>query len=87
MKIYFILLCLGSFAASAQFKNIKLAEQRDGVYPPLEPSITINKKDPNNIVAGIVLDRAVYTKDAGLTWQESILKSPYGVYGDRKSVV
>ena len=82
MKIYFILLCLGSFAASAQFKNIKLAEQRDGVYPPLEPSIAINKKDPNNIVAGIVLDRAIYTKDAGLTWQESILKSPYGVYGD-----
>ena len=83
MKVYVTLLCLCScLCASAQFKNIKLAEQKDGVYPPVEPSIAINKKNPNNIVAGIVLDRAVYTKDGGLTWQESILTSPYGVFGD-----
>lgn len=71
-----------SFCASAQFKNIKLAEQREGVYPPVEPSITINKKDQKNVVAGIVLDRAVYTNDGGETWKESVLKSPYGVFGD-----
>jgi hypothetical protein len=65
-----------------QFKNIKLAEQVDGIYPPLEPSITINKKNPKNIVAGVVLDRAIYTMDGGATWAETKLESPYGVYGD-----
>jgi hypothetical protein len=83
MKVCFTILCLGfCISVSAQFKNIKLAEQKEGTYPPLEPSITINKKDPNNIIAAIVLDRSVYTKDGGVTWQESILTSPYGVFGD-----
>jgi hypothetical protein len=77
-----ILLFVVSLSVSGQFKNIKLAEQKEGVYPPVEPSITINKKNPKNIVAGIVLDRAVYTLDGGETWNESILKSPFGVFGD-----
>jgi hypothetical protein len=66
----------------SQFKNIKLAEEKPGAYPPVEPSIVINKKNPKNIVAGIVLDRAVYTQDGGETWNETKLKSPYGVFGD-----
>lgn len=77
--VAFLLMSLTVFG---QFKNIKLAEEKEGVYPPVEPSIAINKKDQKNIVAGIVLDRAVYTKDGGETWSESILTSPYGVYGD-----
>lgn len=76
------LLLLIEVAAFGQFKNIKLAEQVEGFYPPLEPSITINKKNPKNIVAGVVLDRAIYTLDGGVTWKESKLESPYGVYGD-----
>ncbi len=68
--------------AVAQFKNTKLAEQVEGVYPPLEPSIAINRKNPKNIVAGVVLDRAMYTLDGGATWSESKLESPHGVYGD-----
>ncbi len=73
---------LVSMGAVGQFKNIKLAEQVDGIYPPLEPSITINKKNPKNIVAGVVLDRAIYTHDGGATWAETKLESPFGVYGD-----
>ena len=76
------LLLIVQVGAVAQFKNIKLAEQVEGVYPPVEPSITINKKNPKNIVAGVVLDRAIYTLDGGVTWSESKLESPYGVYGD-----
>lgn len=71
-----------SVTAQGQFKNIKLAEQVDGIYPPLEPSIAINRKNTKNIVAGVVLDRAIYTMDGGETWAESKLESPYGVYGD-----
>ncbi len=72
-----------SFFSFSQFKNIKLAEQtNDGRYPPVEPSIAINKKNPQNIVAGIVLDRVVTTVDGGNTWAEGTLRSPSGVYGD-----
>ena len=72
-----------SFCSFSQFKNIKLAEQsEDGRYPPVEPSITINKKNPLNIVAGIVLDRVVSSTDGGATWTESKLNSAFGVYGD-----
>jgi hypothetical protein len=82
-RIFWLLMCItGSLAAVAQFKNIPLARQVEGVYPPLEPSIAINPRNPKNIVAGVVLDRSIYTKDGGETWQESKLVSPYGVFGD-----
>ena len=41
---------LVSMGAVGQFKNIKLAEQVDGIYPPLEPCITINKKNPKPVI-------------------------------------
>jgi hypothetical protein len=81
-RVLLICFLMVSIGAVGQFKNIKLAEQVDGVYPPLEPSIAINKKNPKNIVAGVVLDRAIYTNDGGATWAETKLESPYGVYGD-----
>ena len=76
------LIVAAHLSSFAQFKNIKLAEQVDGVYPPVEPSIAINKKNPKNILAGVVLDRAIYTQDGGATWSETKLESPYGVFGD-----
>jgi hypothetical protein len=79
---YLVLFVFAAGAVQAQVKNIQLAKQVDGVYPPLEPSITINLKNPKNIVAGVVLDRAFYTLDGGETWSESKLTSPYGVFGD-----
>jgi len=71
-----------SWPLLSQFKNIRLAEQTEGHYPPLEPSIAINKANPLNIVVGIVLDKVVTTADGGRTWKESKLTSPFGVYGD-----
>jgi hypothetical protein len=82
VRICSLLFIFISLHAQAQFKNIVLAEQKDGAYPPLEPSIAINKKNPKNIVAGVVLDRAIYTHDGGATWNETKLTSPYGVFGD-----
>lgn len=82
MKYSILFLLLLAFQANGQFKNKKLAEQVDGVYPPVEPSITINKKNPKNIVAGIILDRAIYTNDGGETWNETKLTSSHGVNGD-----
>ena len=66
----------------AQFGNIKLIEQANHGYPPVEPSIAINKKNTKNIVAGVVLDWVIVTDDGGETWRKSQLKSSFGVYGD-----
>lgn len=72
-----------SYSSVAQFKNIKLAEARGGdKFQPCEPSVAINLKNTNNIVAAVVLDRIIYTNDAGNTWQEKTVTSPFGVYGD-----
>lgn len=77
-----LLLPVQAQATPFQVRNIVLATQRDGVYPPVEPSIAISKKDTHNIVAGVVLDRAFRTKDGGASWKEVKLDSPYGVFGD-----
>lgn len=82
MKHLFFLILFLPFGLFAQFKNIKLAEEEAGGRPMVEPSIVINLNDVNNIVAAYGLDRIKYTHDAGATWQETIVTSPYGVYGD-----
>ncbi len=67
----------------AQFKNIKLAEQTDDSRASaMGPSVAINKRNPQNIVVGIVPDRVVTTTDGGITWAQSTLSSSYGAYGD-----
>ena len=80
--LFSIALTFVAVTAMAQFKNIRLAKEEEGIYPPVEPSIAINHKNPQNIVAGVVLNRAIYTLDGGATWNETKLESPYGVYGD-----
>ncbi len=47
-----------------------------------EPSISINKANPANVVAGAILDRVFYSNDSGKTWTGDTLKSTYGVWGD-----
>ncbi len=66
----------------AQFKNSKLADLKDNNYPATGPAVTINFKNPNNIVAGISPDRVFYSFDAGQTWTETQLTSPHGVAGN-----
>jgi Neuraminidase (sialidase) len=51
-------------------------------YSQVEPSVRINPKDTNIIVAGTVLNDFYISKDAGRTWESKILESSYGVYGD-----
>lgn len=79
--VTFILLIQASIGFT-QFKNIMLDEQTDGARFICEPTIAINPKNPDNIVAGSVLDNVYYTKDGGKTWKKQKLASPFGVYGD-----
>lgn len=81
--ITIILLLVVSLSAVAQFRNIKIAEQRPGdKYQPCEPSIAINLKNTDNLVAGVILDRIIATTDGGKTWTDKTVTSPLGVYGD-----
>lgn len=69
-------------AAQSAYKNIQLDDQSSSFYPPCEPSIAINTKNPAQIVAGAILDKVYFSSDTGKTWMSSKLESKFGVYGD-----
>jgi hypothetical protein len=74
-------LCVVSFYASAQFKNIMVDEGVDGKRAA-EPSIAINPSDPKNIVIATSDGNINYSFDSGQTWARTKLTSQFGVYGD-----
>jgi hypothetical protein len=82
-RLLLIILC-ALFPASvcAQFTNIKIDERSAEDRFVCEPSVAINPRDPDNIVAASILDNIYTTLDGGKTWSKTKLKSPHGVYGD-----
>ncbi|MFI5385914.1 MAG: glycosyl hydrolase [Fimbriimonadales bacterium] len=68
--------------APPSFKNIQIAAANQRGSAPCEPSIAVSQKDPNHIVAGVILDRAIATADGGKSWTDMTLKSQWGVFGD-----
>jgi hypothetical protein len=64
--------------SSGQFVNVMISNN----YDPEEPSIMINPKNPQIMVAGANISSFYYSSDAGLTWQEGQLTSTSGVWGD-----
>ena len=79
MKSYlFLIFSLSNFYAFAQHPNIIIGSKND----PCEPSIAINPNNTRQLMAGAVMDNCYASNDGGITWEESILKSAYGVYGD-----
>lgn len=78
--LYFFLLLFPSITL-AQFKNIKLDEATPA-NQVCQPSIVINRKNPNNIIAASARDNIYYSNDGGNNWQSLKLTSPVGVYGN-----
>jgi hypothetical protein len=76
----FLLFAVSQFSL-AQFKNI-LVDPGGSGSKPCEPSIAISRKDPKIIVAASVHNNVYYSSDAGMSWNKSSLKSPFGVWGD-----
>jgi hypothetical protein len=74
-------LCVISFYANAQFKNIKVDQGADGKRAA-EPSIVINPNDPKNVVVATSDGNINYSFDSGQTWARTKLTSPLGIYGD-----
>jgi len=81
IRIVFLLL-LSSTAISAQ-QNILVSTE--STYH--EPSIYINPKAQNEIIAGTALNQFYLSLDSGRTWSFSKLKSTLGVYGDPAMLV
>lgn len=82
-KILSPVICLFVYtSAMAQFANIKLDEQGEGNPFICEPSIAINPRNPQNIVAASVLNNIYVTSNGGLAWKKIKVQSPMGVYGD-----
>ena len=62
----------------SQYPNITISSGND----PEEPSILINPRSPNILVAGANIRAYYYSIDSGYTWHEGTLNSSYGVWGD-----
>jgi hypothetical protein len=52
-----------------------------------EPSVCVNPKNTNQLVAGSVINNYYRSSDGGATWNGGILTSSYGVWGDPTVVV
>lgn len=68
---------------SAQYQNVLVGTHN----LPNEPTICINPKNTNQIVAGANNDSYYHSSDGGLTWEWATLSSSYGVWGDPVVVV
>ncbi len=78
--LFFLLLGL---SLSAQHKNILI----DNSAQPNEPSICINPKNPEQIIAGCNINNMYFSSDTGNTWTKRKLVSEYGVWGDPAIIV
>jgi hypothetical protein len=84
LKGTFTLVFIGLFVSPGicQFKNIMLDEQDGTGQYVCEPTIAINPRHSNNIVAGALADNVYYSKDHGATWKKGKVSLPAGEYGD-----
>ena len=77
---YFTLLfLLMSTISFSQYQNVMISN----VSSPNEPSISMNPKNTDQLVAGSNLNKYYISEDGGLNWSQHTLTSPqYGVAGD-----
>lgn len=74
-----LLLMVWAFEGAGQYTNILIST----VQSPNEPSIVMNPRNPNELVAGSNLRSYYYSIDGGHNWTRGNLVSPeYGVWGD-----
>jgi len=73
-----IILFICSCLFSQPFQNVRVS-----LVGPWEPSISINPKNIDQLVAGSNVNLFHFSTDGGLTWSSDTLSSqPYGVMGD-----
>lgn len=77
-SILFSFCLLGLLSISTYAQNVIISSN----YNPNEPSIMVDPKNPDRLIAGANIDNFYTSDDGGLTWTEGVLMSPYGVWGD-----
>ncbi len=78
LLLLFSFLTLSLYSQFYQYPNVVI----DNTGSPEEPSIIMDPKNPDHLVAGSNITNFYYSDDGGLTWNESSMSSQYGVYGD-----
>lgn len=82
MKYLLIAILLStSLFGLAQNPEVIINTNASSVYPN-EPSVCINRKNPDVIVAGANIDNHYVSLDGGKTWETKQIKTSYGVWGD-----
>ena len=87
-KILFVQFLLGvclSLTAQTRFPVIPIYLGSGSFFN--EPSICVNPKNTNQIVAGSVINDYYYSGNGGLNWTHGTLSSPWGVWGDPSVVI
>jgi len=73
-------LLLVSTISFSQYQNVMISESGSSVS---EPSISINPRNTDQLIAGSNINKYYISEDGGLSWVQQILTSPeYGVWGD-----
>ena len=85
MKYFLIIFSLFWVVSSvAQVKVVTLEKPSKAKYrySQVEPSICINPKNTNEVIAGSVLNDYYYSTDGGESWTSKSIKCKWGVHGD-----
>jgi hypothetical protein len=82
-KLYTLLILWLPLQLWAQYQNVMITN----LVNPNEPSIVIDPKQPNVMLAGSNLRSYYVSLDSGLTWTQNQMSSSYGVWGDPALIV
>lgn len=85
MKNLILVLLLSVASTSlAQFELVQLPRPKKAKYlfSQVEPSIYVNPKNTQEVIAGTVMNDYYYSLDGGRSWKSKSIKSKYGVNGD-----
>ncbi len=74
----FLIILLGLSNVTLIAQNVMIGD----LYNPNEPSIMIDPKNPNVLIAGANLNNYYVSVDSGYTWTQKTLSSSHGVWGD-----
>jgi hypothetical protein len=82
LTLFFFLLTY--IYSTGQYKNVTLPRPKKATYPfsQVEPSIYINPKNTNEVIAGSVMNDYYYSIDGGQSWKSTSISSKWGVNGD-----
>ncbi len=84
MKRHLVFLfAIFAYTSSAQPQNVLVSDQ----YSPNEPTIMLDPKHPEVMLAAANINNYYRSNDTGRTWTEDYLLSTYGVWGDPVLVV